>query len=71
MPVCTLVKPMRPNTGYDLGPLQHGEGRYWFQGLAAYHWYVLLHCRDGRPENDDVRITDPGPPVVVIGKPSI
>jgi hypothetical protein len=63
MPVVTLVKPMRYHH-WAGGITQYGVGQYWFEGRDAYNWYVMLHSRDGRPENDDVRITDPGPPIV-------
>jgi hypothetical protein len=28
---------------------------------------AMTHCANGRPKNNDVRITDPGPPATLIG----
>lgn len=64
MPVVTLVKPMRlQQPGGSI--YQYGVGQYWFDGLSGYDWYVMAHTANGRPELDSVRITDPGPPVVL------
>lgn len=66
MPVCTLIRPLRLNRNRADGfHEQYGVGQYWFEGLDAYNGYVMHHCRNGRPENDAVRITDPGSPVTI------
>lgn len=50
---------------------EYGVGQYWFEGGDAYNQYVMAHCRNGRPENDDVRMSEAGPPVVSVNRPSI
>jgi hypothetical protein len=57
-----LIEPMILNEGN--GQLrQYGRGEYWFDSATAYGWWVMAHCRDGKPENDDVVYSRPGPPV--------
>ena len=66
MPVVTLVKPMRLNLAGGVGQLQYGIGQYMFDTGDAYDRYVVAHTANGQPEFDSVKITDPGPPVVII-----
>ena len=46
---------------------EYGVGQYWFEN-EAYSAYIMGHCRNGRPENDDVRLSEPGPPVISVRK---
>jgi hypothetical protein len=65
MPVVTLIRPMLLNEG-DGFLRRYGVGQY-FLGSEAWSAYVMAHCANGRPENDDVQITDPGPPTKLFG----
>jgi hypothetical protein len=64
MTVCTFVKPFHfQKTNGTM--YAYGVGQY-DMGNNAYNWYVLAHTANGRPELDSVKVTNPGPPVVVI-----